>query len=797
MSDNYYQDFTNSGNNNTNPYAQYGKRPSNSNQAQHVNRTNRPRHKKKIKKYPIALLWPLILVYFEAVFTILTNSEAGFMARLMPFLFSLSLGGLVYIICTVSGSELANKIITAVFLGVNAIVFNVAYFIYRMFQIHYDLKTVISGAGDAAGGFGGDIASMVFSVSGLAAIFFLFLPLIAYLAWGWKHDTAKIKSKQIKKRSLITAGVFFVAVFLIARIIVLIAPSLRPIYSNEYNYESAVKNFGLFTGIRLDIMDGWGWLSSEDEFTTNTDIPTIPTLETTPTAVVTQAPEATATPTPRVYGPNVMDIDFNALASNVSGKVKDLDNYVASLTPTMENEYTGLFAGKNLIFMSAEAFSREAVSADLTPTLYRMMTKGINFTDYYQPASAGTTGGEYQNIFGMLPTDGGASVKNTKNHLNYFTMGSILDRLGYNGWAFHNNDYKYYKRNETHNNLGYSNGFMGYGNGIEKFVKKQWPESDDEMFKGTLPMYIDKQPFNVYYMTVSGHGIYPKSSNAMVRKHWDRVQGLSQYNDLVKGYIACNLDLEDGLTYLISELEKAGIADDTVIVITADHFPYGLDDSSSLSQMTNLANLYGYTVKDTWQRDHNALIIWSACLEDRDPIVVDTPTSSLDILPTLCNLFDVDWDSRLLPGRDVFSDATPLVFTREYSWKTDICTYNASSKKVIPATPDTVIPDGYVDSIKTIVRNKINYCKEVLNNDYFRHVFKNYTAPAATPYPVNTGNSSGNNSGGSGTNETTQAGAQTGQQTGQQTQVQNTNTTPTTQAADGNNNQIRLVNGNT
>lgn len=63
----------------------------------------------------------------------------------------------------------------------------------------------------------------------------------------------------------------------------------------------------------------------------------------------------------------------------------------------------------------------------------------------------------------MMPTAGGMSFKSTADHLNYFTMGSQLNRMGYYGKAFHNNTYTYYDRHKTHINLGYSDGYMGMG----------------------------------------------------------------------------------------------------------------------------------------------------------------------------------------------------------------------------------------------------------------------------------------------------------------------------------------------
>ena len=95
----------------------------------------------------------------------------------------------------------------------------------------------------------------------------------------------------------------------------------------------------------------------------------------------------------------------------------------------------------------------------------------------------------------------------------------------------------------------------------------------------------------------------------------------------------------------------------------------------------------------------------------------------LKLLPTLANLFGVEFDSRLFAGRDVFSDATPLVFNLNYDWKTEYGTYYSSKNNFIPADPNITLPEGYVDAVKTVVRNKIRFCKSVLNTDYFGYLF--------------------------------------------------------------------------
>ena len=207
----------------------------------------------------------------------------------------------------------------------------------------------------------------------------------------------------------------------------------------------------------------------------------------------------------------------------------------------------------------------------------------------------------------------------------------------------------------------------------------------------------------------------------MASKNYDKVKDLD-YSDRVKGYLAANLELENALAYLVEALEKKGIADDTVIVLTADHFPYGLDDSESLYEQIYLSELYGYQVTNYLERDHNALIIWSASLEEDEPIIVNTPVSSLDILPTLSNLFNTKWDSRLFVGRDVFSNTTPLVFNVNYDWKTDKGYYLSGEGRFYPIGEENV-DEEYIENMRNIVKNKIIYCQLYNQTDYFNHLF--------------------------------------------------------------------------
>ena len=174
------------------------------------------------------------------------------------------------------------------------------------------------------------------------------------------------------------------------------------------------------------------------------------------------------------------------------------------------------------------------------------------------------------------------------------------------------------------------------------------------------------------------------------------------------------------MKYMLDTLEEKGILDDTVIVLNADHYPYGLDEGWEGNASDYFSEMVGHTIDTNFERHKNRLIIY--CSAIKDPIVVTDPVYSLDILPTLSNLFGFEFDSRLFAGRDIFSDAEPLVLFRNYSWITDKGMFNHSTGEFTPAEGVTV-DDDYVKSISAIVKQKVQMSLNVLETDYYGKLY--------------------------------------------------------------------------
>ena len=280
---------------------------------------------------------------------------------------------------------------------------------------------------------------------------------------------------------------------------------------------------------------------------------------------------------PRTYSSNsynvIESIDFTALADSTDSDIlKATDEYLSNATPTRKNNYTGLLKDYNLITICAESFCPWFISEELTPTLYKLSHTGILFENYYGTFQSVTTNGEYTMCMGLYPdmsrtkTDSSFNVAGT-NYLP-FCLGNALKGMGYQAWGYHDYIGDFYNRNITHANMGHT--FKAADSGLA--MKIDWPSSDLEMMEASIDDYINSgEPFHAYYMTFSGHYQY-NWDNAMSAKNRDAVKDLP-YSEPVKAYIACNLELEYALEYLMQRLEEAGVADKTCIVLTNDHYP--------------------------------------------------------------------------------------------------------------------------------------------------------------------------------------------------------------------------------
>ena len=484
------------------------------------------------------------------------------------------------------------------------------------------------------------------------------------------------------------------------------------LFSNEYFYNSSeiatnqtAQRFGLLTTFRLELTRSRNKPEEVSYY-----IPEVTEPETEPV----QEAAGAEIEKPKEYGANVLEIDWDALnAETEDQKLLAINSYCAQLSGTKKNEYTGMLKDYNLIVMCAESFDTGAIHPEVTPNLYRLSREGFLFENYYNSFPNTTTDGEYALLQGLYPDASRdkavSSLYASRGSYLPFALGNAFrDQRGIECWGYHNYRGSYYGRDESHPNMGYTMQFAGDG----MTFTTTWPASDLEMMEQSVDDYIGQEQFHAYYMTFSGHYKYDTSTNLMAKRNFDQVKDLP-YDFTTKAYLSCHIELDKALGYLMERLEEAGIADRTAIVIAGDHFPYGLNNQQ-------YASLVGYEL-DVFSKYKSSLIFWVGGLEE--PVVVEEYCCNVDVLPTILNLWGLDYDSRMLAGTDVFSDGIHMAVLSDKSWLTDKVWFHTGSGKTKYLVEESELPEGYMDGINRMIATRFSISADILNNAYYNYVF--------------------------------------------------------------------------
>ena len=642
------------------------------------------------KKLPLYTYYLFLILFLELIYKefILHNLFSFNTIRIV--LFSISFVILSTLLSSLFNKKI-NQIISILLSTFISLIFISQYVYFKFYHSIYSVFSVVKGTEQVFGGFFSSIIIMI--KNNLLIICIMLIPLILFIIFGKKI----FNFEKSKKTNIIYLIIFIV---LIGIKFLYITFNNNGMYSlNRLYYEThapmiMINKTGLLS---MEVMDLERFVFGFDEKFDNKLIDTKEKY------------------TSDKY--NIVNIDFDKLIKEEKNNdVINMHKYFKSVKPTNKNDYTGIFKGKNLIYITAEGFDSSAIDKDLTPTLYKLVNNGFIFKNYYQPLyTVSTSDGEYMFMNSLIPKEGVWSFYRSSFIYMPYGLGNVFNKLTYDIVnAYHNHTYKFYDRNLSHTNLGFK--YMGCGNGLEKVINcNSWPESDLEMIKGTVDDYINKDKFMIYYMTVSGHLNYSFKDNAMSIKNKDVVKKLP-YSNNVKAYLSANIELENALTELISKLEEHDKLDDTVIVLSPDHYPYGL----TLDELNEISDT---DRKDKLENYHTSLIIYNS--EMSENVTVDKYVSSIDVLPTIYNLFGIEYDSRLLMGRDALSNEEGLVILSDRSWINENGSYDTITNKYKKFKD---VDTNYLNKINDEVYNRFTISSMLLYEidgkylDYYRRL---------------------------------------------------------------------------
>ena len=273
--------------------------------------------------------------------------------------------------CSFSKRRGVNRGIATVLTAVLTIWYGVQMIYYNVFGTMVVVSSVTNGGAGQA--FNSIDMIMTAITSRIVFVILLFVPLAFFIIFGGKlFDFSKVKLKG-KLIVLLIAVVFQIGTVLAVGIDrdSSDTKSNYNLYYGELQQVAVCERYGLYTMQRLDI--------SRLMFGYKANIRT----NSKPKNKESTADEITKTE----QKAQIMSADFSKLAKNTNNdELKSLYEYFDSEEPSYTNEYTGMFKGYNIIFITAESFSQYAIDKDLTPTLYKMYNEGFQFENYYSPA---------------------------------------------------------------------------------------------------------------------------------------------------------------------------------------------------------------------------------------------------------------------------------------------------------------------------------------------------------------------------------------------------------------------------
>lgn len=619
----------------------------------------------------------LSVIYLEIIYHVFTFYDANILG---PILSCLAIGFILIFIKNLFSKKI-NKILFYILYFVLMFIYELQFIYYKMMGYVCSVAS-LKMAGDAATGYENIIG---YVLKNWYVVLLLLLPFVILLVFNKEINF----EKEINYKKLIYSfgtHIVFLLFLLIGK------NKIYSSYNLYYNLPQPLmmaQKLGVLTEVRLDIQ--------RTMFGLNEKVYSGKKVEYDDSY-------------------NILDIDFDKTTNNK--KIDELNKYFKYNSATKKNEYTGIYKDKNVIYILAESLYPIAIDKELTPTLYKMTYEGFNFTNYYTPLySKSTSDGEYMADWGILPkADNESNLKNSMNNSNPYMLVSMFNQKNYNTFAYHNYYGFFYDRKEYFKNLGFKN-YKFCEDGIVKDCKMGdfFHASDEEMFKNTIDDYIKEDKFFVNYVTLSAHGVYKYDKNEVARKYYDLVKDYD-YPEELKLYLSANIDLDRGLEYLVERLEKEGKLDDTVFIITPDHYPYYLNPIGL--ETLNLRSDEDKT--DKYNLHHSSLIIWNS--KDKN-VEIDNYSSIVDVLPTTLNLFGFNYDSRLLIGKDILSSNDGIVIFSDYSWLNKNGRYDALKDK-FTCKKNCTVDDNYVDEVNNYVRNAFVASSLIQKHNYYKYIQK-------------------------------------------------------------------------
>lgn len=639
------------------------------------------------------IIYSLSFIYVETMFALFSNFSLLAFSRVRTILFSISIALLLAIISSMFNKKIASKLMYGlIFVYTFYILFQSMFFDYMGYYLSANTaKTTAVNVSEF-------VVDFITSVD--IKYFLYFIPMVViHLAIKTKFLTLPKKQVVLKEVGLFTillVGLHVVSLFSLSWFVNEVQVyTPKELYKKPSHAYLAIQELGVN---RYGMRDLWMVFFDDGEETTIiTPNKPIETPE-----VPVEEPDLNRT---------VKTTLWQSLHDNETNqRIQQIDEYLLSREVTPKNEMTGYFKGKNLVYIMVEAFDYMAIDEKLTPTLFKMKEEGWFFDNHYAVKGSCATGeSEFMGLLSLIPSVSVCTPFEYDENDYRHSAFNLFNQAGYNTTSYHNYTDQFYPRTIWHEHMG-SSAFYN-SDKLMMPMLKGWP-SDLTLFEKSYDIFTKKEPFMAFLITASMHFPYDVDSE-LGNRYLNLVNQVKPNADeSIKRYLSKSIELDRGLQRMFELFENDGLMDDTVFVMYADHHPFRIEYNTINENTTYVDRLKGLSI------DRSPLLIYSKNLESK---TIPVPSSQIDILPTLANLFDLEFDPRLYLGKDLFSSDRNLVIFTNGSWKNNKGEFTSYNQQFVPYNENDTYTDTEISNINQYVKNQFTISEEILQTDYYHY----------------------------------------------------------------------------
>lgn len=327
-----------------------------------------------------------------------------------------------------------------------------------------------------------------------------------------------------------------------------------------------------------------------------------------------------------VFSKNSTPIDVGGMTAEKIEKINSKN--VANSSP--DNRFYNIGEGMNLIVVQLEAFQNFPINRTyngqvITPFINSLINNNSVYAEnfYYQTYGGNTSDAEILANTSTLPIVYGVNSGEFPTNA-YVSLPKMLKDKGYSPNAYHSYIGTFWNRIEVDKNLGFDKLYS-----IDDFDQNEivgWALSDEQFFHQSLNFAEEAsgdKPFYAFMTTLSSHHPYDAFYNGVD-------------NSLLYRYILAVNYVDKSLQTMYEDLERRGIADNTIIVLYGDHMGIFDEDLVDMAEYLDIPNTTESYLKET----EIPFVMHIPNLGES--IVIDDIVGQQDIMPTIANVMGLN-----------------------------------------------------------------------------------------------------------------------------------------------------------